>query len=575
MDASEWLPSILDSPTRHGIIVTDTDGTIVLWNRGAARIFQYRDEEVVGRSADMLFSADDLAHRVPNQEMATANRDGCAGDFRWHVRKDGSLFWADGMIYPVRSRAGEPLGFVKILRDATKEKRNEEASTRLALEDSLTGLPNRIEFRHRFVDMRASALRHGRLLILLLIDLDRFKQVNDRRGHAVGDALLQQAAHRMRAVLRDTDFVARLGGDEFVVLIADADSPEVGGSMADKLVEALARPFQLDGHEVEIGASIGVSVYPTDAGELETLFVKADTAMYRAKADGRSAYRFYAPEMDLSSHLRSLHQAQMRQAVKERSFCLHYQARIDARSGAPVAVEALLRCTDPSFAGTSTDDLLALAAETGRMRRLGLWVLAEAMQQVRLWQHQHHPGLVLTVNSCRSEFTEPRYARRVATLLERNRFPPAQLEIEISETQIAGDVDTSQLRCLHDLGVGIAIDDIGVGGLSLRHLIDLPIDSVRIDRRFIPDLPENPRSRSIVAALTQLGRTLGIHVTAERVETAGQADFLREHVDSLQGFQIVRPMGPAGMGEWLRQRESAMAAPRVPKAAQGHAVLSH
>jgi len=566
MDASELLQSILDSPTRHGIIVTDTDGTIVLWNQGAARIFQYRDDEIVGRSARVLFPADDLARHVPDQEMETASRDGCAGDFRWHVRKDGSLFWADGMIYPVRSRAGGHLGFVKILRDATEEKRSGEETTRLALEDSLTGLPNRVEFRHRFVDMRASAMRHGQLLILLLLDLDRFKQVNDRRGHAIGDALLQQAAHRMRSVLRDTDFVARLGGDEFVLLIADADSPEVGGAMADKLVEALSRPFLLGGHEVHTSASIGVSVFPTDAEELETLFVKADTAMYRAKVDGRSAYRFYTPEMDASAHLRTQQLVQLRRAVKDRAFCLHYQPRIDARSGAPIAVEVLLRCLDPCFAGTSTEDLLALAAETGRMRRLGLWALAEAIQQARLWQHQHHPGLVLTVNSCRSEFTEPRYAQRVATLLERSHFPPAQLEIEVSETQLAGEVDTSQLRALHELGVGIAVDDIGIGGLSLRHLFDLPIDSVRLDRRFLPDLPDNPRSRSIVTALTQLGRTLGIHVSAERVETAAQLAFLREHCDSVQGWQVARPMGPAGMGEWLRQRAPCAAAEKPPVA---------
>ena len=189
--------------------------------------------------------------------------------------------------------------------------------------------------------------------------------------------------------------------------------------------------------------------------------------------------------------------------------------------------------------------------------------MAEAMQQIRLWHHMGHPGLVLSMNSYRAEFTEPRYARRIAELLERRHLPPAQLEIEVSEAQLAGEVDASQLRELHELGVGIVVDNIGVGGLSLRHLFDLPIDSVRLDRRFLPDLPENPRSRSIVTALTQLGRTLGIHVGAERVETAAQLAFLREHCDSLQGWQVARPMGPAGMGEWLRQRVPEAARPQM------------
>ena len=222
---NELLQAILDSPTRHGIIVTDVQGHIRMWNKGAARIFQYGDEEIIGSDARVLFSADDVAHGVPDNEMTSALRDGCAGDFRWHVRKDGSLFWADGMIYPVRSRAGEALGFVKILRDATEEKKTGEEHSRLALEDSLTGLANRAELRKRFIDMAASAQRHHHSLILLLLDLDRFKEVNDRHGHAAGDIVLQQAAHRMRSVVRDTDFISRIGGDEFVILQPDADVP--------------------------------------------------------------------------------------------------------------------------------------------------------------------------------------------------------------------------------------------------------------------------------------------------------------------------------------------------------------
>jgi diguanylate cyclase (GGDEF)-like protein/PAS domain S-box-containing protein len=553
MGAVELLQAIVDSPTRHGIIVTDVDGTIILWNRGAGRIFQYANDEIVGSNVRMLFASDDLARGILEKEMDRARRHGCAGDFRWHVRKDGSLFWADGMLYPVRSREGEHLGYVKILRDATEGKKTGEAASRLALEDSLTGLANRHEFHSRFVDMRAAAQRHGRLLLLLLLDLDRFKAVNDKLGHAFGDALLQQAAHRMRGTVRDTDFIARLGGDEFAILMPDAESAEVGGAIAEKLVETLSRPFQIDSHEVSVGASVGVAVCPQDATELKGLFAKADLALYRAKDEGRGGYRFYTEGMDASAHRRTLEYAQLRRAIKDRAFSLHYQPRIDAATGEPIAVEALLRCSDPFFSGYSIADVIALATETGRMRRLGLWAFAEAVRQVRRWQQERRPDLKLSVNFSRVEFTESRFADRLGGLLSRVHLAPSQLEIDIPEAQLAGDFDPSQLIALHESGVAIAIDDLGTGGLSLQHLFDLPISSVKIDLRFLPDLPADPRSRAIASAIIGLGHTLGIRVIAERVESASQAEFFLQQCDGIQGYYVATPMTAEEMGPWLQR----------------------
>ncbi|HMB42880.1 MAG TPA: diguanylate cyclase, partial [Luteimonas sp.] len=372
MDGNEFLQAIIDSPTRHGIIVTDLDGHILLWNRGAARIFGYRGDEIIGRDARILFPPDDVARGFPGKEMERAARQGCAGDFRWHVRKDGSLFWADGMLYPVRDRDHTQLGYIKILRDATEEKRNGEAASRLALEDGLTGLANRTEFNKTFGQLRALAERHGEPLSLLLLDLDHFKIVNDRLGHAFGDALLQQAAHRMRATVRESDFIARLGGDEFAIVMPGSASADVGGEIAEKLVEALSRPFLIDQHEVHVGASIGISVFPQDATELKALYAKADVALYRAKDEGRSGYRFYTVGMDANAHRRNREYSQVRSAIKDRAFSVHFQPRIDAATGKPTAVEALLRCEDPFFAGYAIDEVIALATETGRMRRLGL-----------------------------------------------------------------------------------------------------------------------------------------------------------------------------------------------------------
>jgi diguanylate cyclase (GGDEF)-like protein/PAS domain S-box-containing protein len=553
MDGPALLQAILDSPTRHGIIVTDVDGLIRMWNKGAARIFLYSDEEIIGVDARALFSQDDLARGVPEQEMANALQDGCAGDFRWHVRKDGTLFWADGMIYPVLSRDGRHLGFVKILRDATKEKQSDEANSRLALEDSLTGLANRTEFRNRFVDMAASAQRHAQSLVLMLIDLDRFKDVNDRLGHTAGDALLQQAAHRMRAVIRDTDFIARFGGDEFVVLLPDAQSPQEGGAVAEKLVASLSRPFHISEREVQIGASIGLAAYPQDAPDLDQLFMKADLALYRAKAAGRGVYRFYSAQMDAGAHRRNLEHVQLRRAIKDRAFTLHYQPQVDATTGKVSAVEALLRCSDPFFSGYPIEKVLALAVETGRMRRLGLWVLAESVRQVRKWQLLGWPELRLVVNFCRIEFTDPRFAQRMLELLAKMNVPPGQLDIDISETQLATDMDAGELIELARDGVSIAIDDLGAGGLSLKLLLELPIRTAKLDLRFVPDIPTDPRSCAIVTGVSQLARALGIRLVAERVESEQQAAFLRPHCDAMQGFHFARPMVAGEMTKWLQE----------------------
>jgi diguanylate cyclase (GGDEF)-like protein/PAS domain S-box-containing protein len=552
VDATELLQAIIDSPTRHGIVVTDVQGNIFLWNRGAERIFHYSDDEVIGASARILFADDDLARGIMETEMECAARDGFAGDFRWHVRKDGTLFWADGMMYPVRSRAGALLGYAKILRDATEEKESGDAVTRLALEDSLTGLPNRLEFQTRFVDMRASAQRHGKLLLLLLLDLDRFKAVNDRLGHVFGDALLQQVAHRMRATVRDTDFIARLGGDEFVVLMPDAVSPDDGGALAEKLVDALSRPFQIDQHEVQVGASVGVSVFPQDATELKPLFTRADLALYRAKDEGRGGYHFYTDGMDASAHRRTLEYAMLRRAIKERAFELHYQPRVDAVTGKPIAVEALLRCTHPFFADYAIKDIITLATETGRMRMLGLWAFAEAIRQVRRWQLRRWPALKISINFGRVEFTDGRFAHRLSAMLAKGNVSPSQLEIDIPEAQLTGEFDPQQLQNLYDTGVSISIDDLGTGGLSLQHLFDLPISTVKLDMRFLPDLPADPRSRAIATAIINLGHTLGISVVAEGIESQSQADFFRERCEGMQGFHIAAPMTADEMGVWLQ-----------------------
>ncbi|MDQ3288441.1 MAG: EAL domain-containing protein [Pseudomonadota bacterium] len=555
MDASELLQAVIDSPTQHGIVVTDAEGIIRLWNTGAARIFQYSEDEILGRNARVLFTPHDRDRHLPEREMARALRNGCTGDFRWHTRSDGGLFWADGMIYPLRSRSGHHVGFVKVLRDATRQKQSDEATSRLALQDSLTGLPNRLEFRNRFVDMAASAKRRHQVLIMLLLDLDDFKPVNDELGHSAGDLVLQQVARRMRRAVRDTDFVARLGGDEFAVLLPDAGRMDAGAAAAEKLIAALSRPFAVGERHVLMGASVGISVYPHDEVEFDALFRKADLALYRAKFGGRGTYRFYAAQMDTAVHQRAQEQSQLRRAVKDRAFHLEYLPQVDA-DGRVLAMEALLRCSSDFFAGYGADRLVGLAAETGRLRRLGLWAASEGFRQIRKWQGEGWRDLHLIMNFSDAELTDPRFLNRLKDLMTKIELSPAHLEIDVPECALGGGVNLDTLERLQACGLSITIDDLGSGGLSLKHLLDLPIRTVKLDLGLFPGLPDAQRSRDVCRAVTGMCRTIGMRVVAESVETQAQADFIRPLCDAMQGFHIVPPMSAHETTAWLQSQTS-------------------
>lgn len=292
MDDRELMQALLDSPSSHAIIVTDLRGDVILWNSGATRIFGYMADEIVGTNSDQLFVPNDRKNHVPWREMRKARKEGCAGDFRWHIRKGGETFWGDGMMYPVRIQ-GNHVGYMKILRDATQQKLREDEHERLAFVDALTGLPNRAELYRRMVDMLGSAQRHDELLVLHLIDLDHFKEVNDSFGHQAGDSLLIEVAHRMGTVLRTTDLLARLGGDEFAVLQPTAHSLDASIVVAEKLLQELSRPVEIGENEVQVTGSIGISVYPTNAGDMQELMANADAALYRAKAAGKNRYWVY------------------------------------------------------------------------------------------------------------------------------------------------------------------------------------------------------------------------------------------------------------------------------------------
>jgi diguanylate cyclase (GGDEF)-like protein/PAS domain S-box-containing protein len=567
MEESSLLKAILDSSTDYSIIVADRNGIIKSWNAGAEQITGFDQHEVVGKSLDFLFPQEDCAHNAPQKERDAAQYGGRYADQRWLLRKDGSRFWADSVTTPIKDAGGDVVGFLKILRDHTEKMRADEEILTCARLDALTGLANRASFKARLAEMVASTLRSGQLLILQMIDLDYFKEVNDTLGHHTGDELLQQAAQRMRSVTRDTDFIARIGGDEFVVLQPNAHSPEVGGSLANKLLDVLSKPYQIDGHEVSSGASIGVAVCPQDASEPEQLLKKADLALYRVKKTGRGGFSCFTEHLDEEAHKRNRDLSELRRAVAEHAFWLAYQPKVDGLTGAPIALEALLRCDNALLSTYPIDHVIALAREAGLMPRIGAWVLAQACTQARQWQDAGLPHIRVCVNICTRELMDPEICRQIGMTLERSGLQPGHLEIEVTEAQLfdSKEQGVANLKALRARGTLIAIDDFGSGYSSLSYLRWLPVDSLKLDRTFLPSVPQDAQGSAIARGVINLAHSLKLDVIAEGVESAEQVEFLRkERCEQLQGYYFSRPLDAAAMTSWLMKRSGEYSATARP-----------
>lgn len=559
MGGRDLLQAILDSPTSHAIMFMDPQGVVRLWNAGAERIFLHSGDDIVGHDFRRLFILEDRERGLPEQEMRSAEELGCAGDFRWNLRRDGTRFWADGMMYPVRERDGELVGYVKVLRDATERKRQDDVIARLALVDALTGLPNRAEFHQRLHELVASALRHDAPFILLLLDLDHFKEVNDRFGHAAGDALLQQVAARMREQVRETDVVARLGGDEFAILLADSTDPNAGGVVADKLVAALSQPFPIDDHEAQVGASIGISVFPQDANTADQLMRNADLALYRAKAMGRGGFQYFTQMMDLRAHQRSRELEQLARLTPE-DFRLHYLPCFGA-DGHLAGVEALLRCTDPHFSRLPIGQVVALAAETGQLRAIGMRSLARACSQVARWQRSGWPHLHLIMNFCRMEIGCMGLADRVVDIVTGCGLDLEDFELDLAEDQLYGRRhDDPLLQQLSDKGLALTIDDFGGEHASPVRLAGT-VRRIKLDLRHFPGIPGNRHSCAVADALVDLAHAVGLEVLVERVQNEAEAGHFRHRCDGMQGYHFAEPLSARQMTTWLAARRVMAVAP--------------
>ena len=421
--------------------------------------------------------------------------------------------------------------------------------------DALTGLANRTLFQERAHEALARAARDDRMVGMLFVDIDHFKRINDSLGHQFGDIVLKQVAHRLTQSLREVDLVARYSGDEFTVLLHGESDTVKLTQVARKVLEVMSQPLHIDTHELFLSASVGISCYPQDGRDVETLLRNADVAMYRVKEYGRNSYQFFSSDMNSRALETLAISNRLRQAVERDQLLLHYQPRVDARTGAVTGIEALVRWQHPDLGLLDPKRFIRIAEETGVIESIGRWVLGAACAQARAWQDAGLPPVPMAVNLSTRQFRATDLVEMVGAILAESGIDPHRLELEITESVLMQQPQAAELVLarLHDMGVVLAIDDFGTGYSSLSYLKRFPIDYLKIDKSFIDGLPADNNDCVITGAIIALARNLNVKVVAEGVETAEQQRFLAEHgCDELQGFLFAHPAPAAEIEKLLR-----------------------
>lgn len=438
----------------------------------------------------------------------------------------------------------------------------------LAHYDALTGLPNRLLFEDRLTQALVQARRSDQLVALLFLDLDRFKIINDTFGHAVGDLLLKAVANRLSESVRESDTVARMGGDEFTLIFSGLHEPQDAGHIAHLILEVMAKPFILEGHEVHVSTSIGITLYPLDNngvdGEksaVEVLLKNADTAMYKAKDQGKNNYQFFTSEMNVATLERLLLENDLRKGLENNEFILHYQPRIHCADGSVSGMEALIRWRHATLGLVSPAKFIPLAEETGLIVPIGIWVLRTACAQTKTWIDAGMRPLRVAINLSARQFKHADLIESIQTVLEETGLSPEYLEVELTESLAMEDVKQTivTLSALNALGVSIAIDDFGTGYSSLSYLKRFPIDFLKIDRSFVHDIGSSGDSAVIAKTIIAMAHNLQLEVVGEGVETAEQLDFLRRHeCEEVQGYFFSRPLPAEEFAIFIKSRERAV-----------------
>ena len=448
----------------------------------------------------------------------------------------------------------------RVIRYAVERKRTELELVRLAHFDQLTSLPNRTLLRERVDHAIARAMRGGSGVATLILDMDRFKEINDMLGHEIGDKLLVEAARRIRASVRDQDTVARLGGDEFAVVLEGVSEAKEVLPVIERIIASLGEVTQIGGRELNSSISIGIAMYPENGNDLSELLRAADLAMYQAKSSGRGRYQFFADAMQEEAQSRHALEWALRRAVERNEFELVYQPQLCLRTGTVIGVEALLRWMSPTRGLLTPYHFIAGLEEFGLINQVGEWVLQTACEQTRRWQAMRFAPMRIAVNVSAQQFEDPMLIDKIRSALKETRLPPELLELELTESCLMSDPAQASalLREIRDVGVRIAIDDFGTGYSSLTYLHEFPLSALKIDKNFVQSVESNDRGGPISKMIIGLGQNLGLEVIAEGVETEVQLEYMREHgCDVAQGYLYARPESPEDLTPWLQANQRA------------------
>ncbi len=532
---------------------TDSAGRGAYFNRAWLEFTGRTLEQELGDGWQENIHPDDREAWRHNYAEAVREGRPLVGEYRLQHGSEGYR-WIVDRSKPCRDANGVLLGYVGSCHDIHKEKLAQEHIRHIGQYDSLTGLPNQTLLEDRLRQAIANARRSKGRVIALFADLDCFKLINDSLGHTMGNRLLQAVARRLQGCLRESDTLSRRGGDEFVIILSELRHLEDAAHVADKLLQSLSEPYSIDGFELNITASIGISIYPDDSQDMETLLKNADAAMYYAKQYGRNRYQFFTQEMNGRAYEYLMMQNHLRRALERGEFELNYQPQVDLKKGTIVGAEALIRWRHPELGLVSPGQFIPMAEENGLIVPIGDWVMQEACQQNRRWQEAGLPPLPVAINLSAAQFRKENFHDCVERALHENGLSPSYLELELTEGTVMQNAEDTilMLQELKAMGVRLSIDDFGTGYSSLSYLKRFPIDKLKVDRSFVQDVTSNDGDAEITRAIIGMAHGLGLKVIAEGVEHEDQLKFLRwQKCDDMQGFYFSRPLQAEAFQELL------------------------